>query len=402
MIRIIKLGGAALLLGVLAGVGAHFWKPDNSTTVAQAGSAESAAAKPTAGSTVPVTATQVKQQDVPIIIEGLGTVQPLNTATVRTQVQGTLESVDFVEGQDVKRGVVLARIDPRVYQAQVDQAEAALDRDKATLTNTQADLNRSQPLLSRGFATAQTVDTQKSQVAQGTNTVKLDEAALEGAKTQLSFATITAPFDGVTGIRKIDPGNIVHPTDTNGLVVVTQIQPIAVIFTLPSAEISRVQEAISAGDVAVDAYDAANKVKLDHGSLMLIDNQVDSSTGTVRLKASFPNAKRALWPGAFANIHLTVSVQHNALTVPLPAVQQGPNGQFVYAIKPDGTVGVRNVVVGQSRSGQVTIQSGIAANDTVVVAGQYRLSDGAAVEVVPPDQGNRVQSASTASAGMLP
>jgi multidrug efflux system membrane fusion protein len=402
MTRIAKLGAAALLLSVLAGVGIHFWKPDYSTAIGQPGGAESPAPKGTAGSAVPVTAAQVKQHDVPVIIEGLGTVQPLNTATTRTQVQGTLESVDFVEGQDVKRGQVLARIDPRVYRAQVDQAEAALERDKATLANFQADLNRSQPLLSRGFATAQTVDTQKSQVAQGTNTVKLDEAALEGAKTQLSFATITAPFDGVTGIRKIDPGNIVHPADTNGLVVVTQIQPIAAIFTLPSADISRVQEAISAGDVAVDAYDAANKIKLDHGSLMLIDNQVDSSTGTVRLKASFPNAKRALWPGAFVNIHLTVAVQHNALTVPLPAVQQGPNGQLVYAIKPDGTVGVRNVVIGQSRSGWVTIQGGVTANDTVVVAGQYRLWDGAAIEVVPPDQENRVQSASTASAGMLP
>lgn len=402
MTKIVKLGGTALLVSVLASVGAHFVWPDNSTTAGQAGGLQHVPPQRTAGPTVPVTAARAKLSDVPIIVEGLGTVQPLNTAMMRTQVQGTLDSVDFVEGQDVKRGQVLARIDSRVYQAQVDQAEAALARDKALLTNTEADLSRSQPLLSRGFATAQTVDTLKSQVAQGTNTVKLDEAGLEGAKTQLSFATIIASFDGVTGIRKIDPGNIVHPTDTNGLVVVTQIQPIAVIFTLPSADIPRVQKAISAGDVAVDAYDAANKVKLDHGGLMLIDNQVDSSTGTVRLKASFPNAMRTLWPGVFVNIHLTVAVQHNALTVPLSAVQQGPNGQFVYAVKPDGTVGVRKVVVGQSRGGQVMIQSGITANDTVVVAGQYRLSDETAIEVVSPDQENRVQSASTASAGMLP
>jgi multidrug efflux system membrane fusion protein len=401
MIKFIKVGGAALIFSVLVGVGTQWMRPESGTTVGQAGSRGSAP-EHTAGPTVPITAARVQQHTVPMVLEGLGTVQPLNTATMHTQVQGTLDSVDFLEGQEVKRGQVLARIDPRVYEAQVDQAEAALARDRALLANSEADLNRSQPLLSRGFATAQLVDTQKSQVAQGTNTVKLDEAALEGAKTQLSFATITAPFDGITGIRRIDPGNIVHPNDTNGLVVVTQIQPIAVIFTLPSADIPSVQKAIAANAATADAFDASNKTQLDHGTLMLIDNQVDSTTGTVRLKASFPNANRTLWPGAFVNIHLTAALQLNALTVPLTAVLQGPNGHFVYALKPDGTVGVRSVTVGQSRAGQVVIQNGITVNDTVVVGGQYRLSDGTAVEVVPPDQESRVQSASTASAGMLP
>ncbi|KIF65895.1 multidrug transporter [Streptomyces sp. AcH 505] len=344
----------------------------------------------------------MQQHDVPIILEGLGTAQALNTATMHTQVQGTLNSVDFIEGQSVKRGQRLAQIDPRVYEAQVDQAEAALGRDKALLTNAQADLDRYLPLLSRGFATPQQVDTQKAQVAQLQNTVKSDEAALEGAQIQLGFTAITAPFDGITGIRRIDPGNIVHPTDVNGLVVVTQIQPIAVIFTLPSADIPRVQQALATGAASVEAYDATDKTKLDQGQLLLVDNQVDAATGTVQLKATFPNAQRKLWPGAFVNIHLAIAVRHDALTVPLAAVQQGPDGAYVYVVKPDDTATVQPVTVGQTRDGAAMIDSGLAANQSVVVTGQYRLTEGAKVEIVTGDQQSRVQNASTASAGMLP
>jgi len=321
---------------------------------------------------------------------------------MRTQVQGTLESVDFIEGQRVKRGDVLAKIDPRVYEAQVDQAEAALSRDEASLKNAKTDLGRTQPLADRGYATRQLLDTQSSQVAQGESTVALDKATLEAAQTQLSFTTIAAPFDGVTGIRRIDPGNIVHPTDTNGLVVLTQLEPIGIIFTLPSADIPGVQRAIASGEASVDAYDAQNRQQLDHGSLMLIDNQVDSSTGTVRLKASFPNARKNLWPGMFVNVHLTIAVRHNALTVPFTAVQQGPNGTFVYAIGPNHAVSARNVKVGQSRAGMALIDQGLSANETVVTAGQYRLNPGTAVEVVPDDKKDLVQTATTQSAGMLP
>jgi multidrug efflux system membrane fusion protein len=321
---------------------------------------------------------------------------------MHSQVQGTLTTVDFIEGREVKKGERLAQIDPRVFQAQVDQAEAALGRDRALLANAEADLNRSLPLLSRGFATPQQVDTQKAQVAQLQNTTKLDEAALEGARTQLSFSTITAPFDGITGIRKIDPGNIVHPTDVNGLVTVTQIEPIGVIFTLPSGDIPKVQQAQAKGAVAVEAYDAANKVKLDEGKLLLIDNQVDAATGTVRLKAVFPNAARALWPGIFVNAHIVVSVAHDALTLPLPAVQQGPAGAFVYVIAPSQTVSVRAVTTGQSRNGEIVITRGLSAGDAVVLTGQYRLSEGTSVEVVPSNRQHEVQDASTASAGMLP
>ncbi|MGY4480308.1 efflux RND transporter periplasmic adaptor subunit [Bradyrhizobium sp. USDA 3364] len=389
-----KIACAGLVAAAAIGGGAYVvYRPDG---------AMHAAPQIAAPKTVPVTAAKVLQHDVPIVLEGLGTVTPINAATIRTQVQGTLDSVDFVEGKQVKRGDVLARIDPRVYEAQVDQAEAALARDEASLKNARTNLARTQPLANRGFATQQLLDTQDSQVSQGEGTVALDKAALEVAQTQLSFATITAPFDGVTGIRRIDPGNIVHPTDTNGLVVLTQLQPIAVIFTLPSGEIPGVQQALASGDASVDVYDAQNKHKLDHGSLMLINNQVDSSSGTVQLKASFPNAGNTLWPGTFVNVHLTIAVRHNALTVPLTAVRQGPDGAFAYMVGPNNVVSIRNVTTGQSRDGQVLIEQGLKANETVVTAGQYRLNPGTTVEIVPDDKKDQVQDATTASAGMLP
>lgn len=393
-----KIARAGLVAAVAIGAGAYVaHRPDGAMDHAPAAT-QSAAVTPV----VPVTAAKVLQHDVPIVLEGLGTVTPINTATIRTQVQGTLDSVDFVEGKQVKRGDVLARIDPRVYEAQVDQAEAALARDEASLKNARTNLARTQPLANRGFATQQLLDTQDSQVTQGEGTVALDKAALEAAQTQLSFATITAPFDGVTGIRRIDPGNIVHPTDTNGLVVLTQLQPIAVIFTLPSGEIPGVRQALASGDASVDVYDAQNKRKLDHGSLMLINNQVDSTTGTVQLKASFPNAGNTLWPGSFVNVHLTIAVRHDALTVPLTAVRQGPDGGFAYVVGANNVVSIHNVTTGQSRDGQVLIEQGLAANETVVTAGQYRLNPGTKVEIVADDKKDLVQDATTASAGMLP
>ncbi|MES5488816.1 efflux RND transporter periplasmic adaptor subunit [Bradyrhizobium sp. INPA03-11B] len=395
--KTLKIAGACLVVAAVS-VGLYALdRPDRAADKAPA-----AAQSKTVTPAVPVTATKVVQHDVPIVLEGLGTVTPINTATIRTQVQGTIDSVDFVEGKQVKRGDVLARIDPRVYEAQVDQAEAALARDEASLKNARTNLARTQPLANRGFATQQLLDTQDSQVAQGEGTVALDKAALEAAQTQLSYATISAPFDGVTGIRRVDPGNVVHPTDTNGLVVLTQMQPIAVIFTLPSGDIPGIRQALVTGDASVDVYDAQNKRKLDHGSLMLINNQVDSSTGTVQLKASFPNAGNTLWPGTFVNVHLTVAVRHNALTVPLTAVRQGPDGAFAYVVGANDVVGIRNVSTGQSRDGQVLVEQGLAANETVVTAGQYRLNPGTTVEIVPDDKKDQVQDATTASAGMLP
>jgi len=401
MTRLKMIGLATVAIGLLTGAGIYVHHRQDSQS-SQDSHVASGGASPSAVAPVPVTAAKVQQHDVPIVLEGLGTVTPINTATIRTQVQGTLESVDFVEGQEVKRGDVLAKIDPRVYEAQVDQAEAALARDQASLTNAKTNLARTQPLADRGFATQQLLDTQGSQVSQGEGTVALDKAALEAAQTQLSFTTITAPFNGVTGIRRIDPGNIVQPSDLNGLVVLTQLQPIAVIFTLPSANIPQVQQALASGNVSVDVYDAKDKQKLDHGSLMLINNQVDASTGTVQLKASFPNAGKALWPGSFVNVHLTTVVRHDALTVPLTAVLQGPDGAFAYVVGANNVVSTRKVIAGQSRDGQVLIEQGLSAGDTVVTAGQYRLTPGAIADIVPDDQKDLVQNATTASAGMLP
>jgi membrane fusion protein, multidrug efflux system len=392
--KILRSTSLLVLTGAALGVGAYVLQRPSDASAPTAGQSPAPA--------VSVTVAGVRQHDVPTELEGLGTVTPLNTATIRSQVQGMLENVDFIEGKQVKRGDVLAKIDPRVYEAQVDQAEAALARDQASLQNTKTNLSRTQPLADRGVATQRLLDTQNSQVAQGEGIVALDKAALNAAQTQLSFTTITAPFDGVTGILRVDPGNIVQPSDPNGLVVLTQLQPIAVIFTLPSGAISQVRKALASGEASVDAYDEQNKQKLDHGSLMLIDNQVDSSTGTVQLKASFPNAKKTLWPGSFVNIHHTIAIRHDALTVPLTAVQQGPNGAFVYVVGPNQAVSARNVTVGPSRAGEVRIDQGLSVNEAVVTAGQYRLSPGTSVDVVSDDKKDLVDNATTASAGMLP
>ncbi|MGA7385401.1 MAG: efflux RND transporter periplasmic adaptor subunit [Methylocella sp.] len=351
---------------------------------------------------VPVTAAEVQRQDVPIVLEGLGTVQALYTATIRTQVTGTLEEIDFIEGQKVKRGQLLAQIDPRTYQAQLDQAKAALARDQAHLANAQLNLQRYTTLAQQHSAPQQQADTQRALVAQDEEIVKADQGAIEYAKAELSYTTITAPFDGITGIRLIDPGNIVHPTDPTGLVVLTKVQPITVIFPLPSANIPEVQEALAKGKVKVDAYTADDKSELDQGRLLLIDNQADPTSGTVRLKAIFPNPADKLWPGSFVNAHTITRVVHDGLTVPLTAVQQGPQGPYVYVIKADGIVETRLVTIGQSRNNQVLISKGLVAGETVVTAGQYRLTEGTRVAVVQGSKASQVQNKSTASEGMLP
>jgi multidrug efflux system membrane fusion protein len=351
---------------------------------------------------VPVTVAQVQRQDVPIVLEGLGTVKALYTATLRAQVTGTLEEIDYSEGQKVKRGQVLAKIDPRPYQAQLDQTIATLGRDQAHLDNAKANLDRDKPLFKQGYATGQQLDTQTAMVSQLQNTIKADEASIDAARTQLSYTTITAPFDGVTGIRLVDPGNIVHLTDTTGLVVLTQVQPITVIFTLPSSDIPHVQEALAQGEVQVDAYAADDKTELDTGHLLLIDNQADPASGTVRLRAVFPNAAGKLWPGTFVNAHITTRVHQDGLTIPLIALLQGPQGPYVDVVDDNGVVATRPVTVGQSRNDQVLVLAGLTAGETVVTAGQYRLVDGTKVAIVQGANAALVQNSSTASEGMLP
>jgi multidrug efflux system membrane fusion protein len=391
MTRLLKLGAGVACAAIALGVGLALTHMR----------ASSPAAPQSTSPDVLVTVAQVERQDVPIVLEGLGTVQALNTATIRSQVQGTIDRVDFVEGQSVKTGQTLAQIDPRLYQAQLDQAVSKQAQDAALLANSKRDLERYEKVGTLA-QTQQQIDTQRALVTQQEAQIKSDEAASEFARTQLSYTTFTAPFDGITGIRQIDPGNIVHPTDANGLVVITQVQPIAVIFTLPSADIPRAQQALTSGDARVVAFAADNKTKLDDGRVILIDNQADAATGTVRLKAEFPNPRRQLWPGTFVNVHFVISVRHDGLTTPLAAVQQGPQGPYVYAVNPDGTAHIKPVVIGQSRGGQVLIDQGVRAGETVVVAGHYGLTDGAKVTVAKGDARAQVQDASTASAGMLP
>ena len=356
---------------------------------------------------VPVIATTVEQRDFPIVLIGIGTVTALNTATVRSQVTGMIVSEPFKEGQFVKKGDLLALIDPRTFQAQLDEAEAALARNQAHLENGQINLSRYVPLAQRGFTPEQQVATQRAMVAQEQATVANDQAAVEHAKTELSYTRLVAPFDGVTGIRLLDVGNIIQPTNgaasyTTGVVVVTQLQPISAIFTLPMDDISEVQAALAEGPLKTIAFSQDGKTELDTGELLLVDNQADPNSGTVRLKAIFPNEKRQLWPGTFVNVQLVISVVHNGLTVPLDAIQQGPQGQFVFIGGQDHKVAVRPVSVRETLTGEALVDKGLTHGEDVVVRGQYRLSQGTAVSLADPNNPSAVPNPSTASSGMLP
>ena len=352
-----------------------------------------------AAAPVPVVVATVQQTDVPITLDGLGTVQALNTAVIRSQVTGLLQSVNFVEGQAVKRGDLLAQIDPRLQQAALEQAKATQARDAAHLTNAQTNLNRNLPLLSRGFATEQQVTDEQSQVTQLGNDVRSDAAAVDNAQTQVSYTSLVAPFDGVTGLQTLDVGNIIHPTDAAGLVTVTQVQPITVVFTLPAADIQAVQKALAAGPVMAAAYDQTGIRLLDRGKLLLINNQADPTSGTVQLKAVFPNEKRFLWPGTFANVTLTLRTVHDGLTIPTDAVQQGSKGPFVFVVGPDNKVTGTPIEVQQRERGTALVSHGLQPNQTVVEQGQYNLVDGTTVAASKPDQ---VANASPATSGLLP
>src|SRR6266849_9416042 len=341
-----------------------------------------AAPSAAAPAAVPVVAATVKSGDVPIYLGGIGNVQAYNTVVVRSQIQGQLTQIAFTEGHTVHPGDLLAQIDPRPYQAQLDQATANRDRDQAQLANAQANLGRYTPLLAKGFATQQLVDTQKAQVAQLEAMIKSDEAVIESAQVNLAYTRLTAPIDGVTGIRQIDEGNVIHPTDTSGLVNVTQIQPISLIFTLPETTLAQIQQEMAKGPVKVLAYSQDDKTKLDEGELLLIDNQIIQTTGTIRLRATFPNAKRLLWPGELVNVRLLLRTQQNGLTVAAGAVQQGPNGPYIYVIADDQSVQIRPVTVGQISEGQALIESGLKPDETVVVDGQSRLQPGSHVKVL--------------------
>ena len=343
---------------------------------------EAVSAQPAAVPSVPVVAGTVISHDVPIYLQGIGTVIAYNTVIVRSQIQGQLTQINFTQGQPVKTGDLLAVIDPRPYQAQLDQATANRSRDQAQLTNAESNLKRYTTLGNQGWATPQLVETQKAQVGQLQAAIKADEAMIEWAQTQLSYTRLTSPIDGVTGIRQIDIGNIIHPTDPNGLVVVTQLEPISAIFTLPQTSLPQIQQHLANGALKVEAYSQDNTMKLDEGTLDFIDNEIVQTTGSIRFRANFPNKEHRLWPGELVNAWLLLDTRHDGLTVPPPAVQQGPQGPYVYVVNSDSTVAVRPVKVGQVSGGQALIDSGLSAGEQVVVDGQYKLQPGVHVKLL--------------------
>jgi multidrug efflux system membrane fusion protein len=334
-----------------------------------------------AASAIPVTATSARLQDVPVFLDGLGTVVPFNRVMVHVRVDGELREVDFTEGQDVKQGDVLARIDPRPFQAQLDQATAAKARDEAQLANAKLNLNRDTALVAKDYATRQTVDTEKALVAQLEATVRGDEAAIENAQTQLSYTTIASPLDGRTGVRLIDRGNIVHASDPSGLVLITQVHPIAVLFSLSEDHLQLITSAMKEGPLKVFAYSRDDRTRVAEGTLTLVDNQIDTSTGMVPLKAVFPNDDNALWPGEFIHAHLELELRANAVTVPAQAIQRGPNDLYVYVVKPNSTVEQRRVTVGPVQDDVAVIDKGVRVGESVVTDGQFKLKPGARIAV---------------------
>lgn len=330
---------------------------------------------------VPVTTTRVTSSTVPVARTGVGTVVPVASVTVRTRVDGQLDSVDFKEGQDVKAGQVLVRIDPRTYQAQLDQITAQKAKDEATLANARADLQRYGELIKEDATTQQTLDTQRALVNQLQATVKSDEAQIHMAQVTLGFTTITAPISGRIGARLVDPGNIVHASDTNGLLVINQIDPIAVQFTLPESNFQAVNKALNSSHqpLAVEAIDRDTHEVLAPGKLVLLNNQIDVATGTVSMKAHFANGEHRLWPGQSVDARIVLSERGDALTVPSAAVQRNQDGFFVYLVGPDDRVKAQPVTVADTVKGRSVIESGLSANDRVVVDGQYRLTPGAKI-----------------------
>jgi membrane fusion protein, multidrug efflux system len=335
---------------------------------------------------VPVLAATPRIQDVPVYLEGVGTVRALNTVTVRSQVDGKLIAVKFTEGQDVKKGDVLGEIDPVIYQAQYDQAVAKKAQDEAQLANMRLDLTRYQQLAASNAGSKQQADTQRAVVAQQEALIKADQAAIDNAQATLGYTKIVAPLSGRAGLRQVDQGNIIHASDVTGLVIITQLQPIAVQFSLPQQQIVRVNAAAAKGALEVDVFSNDGTTVADTGKLTGIDNQVDPTTGTLKLKAEFPNGTLQLWPGQFVNVRLKVETLPQAMVIPTSAVQRGPLGTFSYVIGSDETVTAKPVTVTQQNEKDAVIASGLAPTDKVVTTGFANLSDGAKVTISQDNQ----------------
>lgn len=382
-----------VLLGAGAGFGGSWWYFHSDEQSVQEASRPGAGGRRGGGrrfagnpdEAVPVLATPVAVRDVPVHRDGIGNVQAYAAITVRAQADGRLLSVDFKEGQDVKKGDILARIDPAVYQAQYDQTVAKKAQDEATLANARIDLERYERLAATNAGSKQQADGQKAMVAQLEAQVRSDQAAIDNAKSVLAYTTITSPIDGRTGLRQVDAGNIIRASDSNGLVNIAQIKPIAVLFTLPQRDFGSVREAMAKGQVKVEAMEADGRTTLATGVLEVVDNQIDTSTGTFKLKAMFRNDDLKLWPGQFVTARVQVALLASAKVIPTPALRRGPDGFFVYVVGDESKATVRPVKASQQDEDIAVITDGLQAGDPVITTGFARLSDGRLVSVSGPD-----------------
>ncbi|HEV7394672.1 MAG TPA: efflux RND transporter periplasmic adaptor subunit [Burkholderiales bacterium] len=363
-----------VFIGLAAALGFAAWQWTNA---APAQSKKSQAAAPAA---VPVETASAVLSDVPVNLLGIGSAQAFNTVTVTSRVDGQLQKIAFVEGQDVKAGQLIAQIDPRPYQAQLDQAVSKKAQDESQLQNAKQDLQRYQALAPQDYASKQTLDKAVAQVGLLEALVKGDQATIDAARTQLAYTTITSPIGGRTGMRLVDQGNNVRATDTTGIVVITQLHPISVVFTLPEESLIEISKAMSQAKVTVAALSRDGKTELGQGTVSLVDNRIDQTTGTIRLKATFANEANTLWPGQFVNVRLFLRTITNALTVPSAAIGRGPNGLFTYVVKSDGSVEIRPVDVAQDTGTIAVISKGLTPGERVVTAGQSRLQPGAHVQ----------------------
>ena len=334
---------------------------------------------------VAVDVAAVQRADVPVYLEGLGTVQAFYTVTVTARVDGQIEKVAFKEGQHVSKGDLLVQIDPRPYQAALGVAQATRAKDEALLANARLDMERYEQLAPEELASKQTVDTQRALIAQLTAQVKGDAAAIDNARTQLDYTTITSPIEGRTGIRRVDPGNIVHASDTAGMVVVTQLEPIAIMSSLPEESFGELSAALKRGPVTATALSRDDKSVLDTGTVELIDNQIDQATGTIRVKAILPNREQQLWPGQFVNLRVQTQVRSQVLTIPESALERGPDGTFTYVVQGDSTVAVAPLTIGEQAGDIVVVEKGVSAGQQVVTSNQYRLQPGTRVRANGPE-----------------
>ena len=360
---------------LIAGMGSALWY------VHARGSVEAAKAAQADAPAVPVTAVKAKVQDVPVELRGLGTVQAFNTVEIKSQVNGMLIAIPVQEGQEVHQGDIVAHIDPRPYQATLDQVTAQRAEDAAQLQSAQLDLQRYQHLAKSSFAPVQQVDDQQATVNKLVATVQADSAAVENARINLDYCTIRAPIDGRVSFHQTDVGNLIEVASQTGIVSITQDKPISVLFTLPEAELLRIQQAMGKGALLVSVYSGDDKTKLADGQLLTPNNAIDTATGTIQLKATFANSDDALWPGEFVNARLRIDTLHDAVTIPIAAVQHGPNGLFVYSIKSDSTVQEQDVQIAYQTDEAAVIAQGVKSDDTVVVTGQSRLAAGTRVTV---------------------